>query len=163
MSRFKIALSGILLIFTLSAGLPAVAGERFTDNGDGTVTDHLQGLMWARTDNQGDINWKQAEQWVKYTFPDTIEARYRDWRMPTLAELKSLYDGDRTGNGYETDCGHWVKIISQIRLTCGWVWTSETGDLGPTATVFSFQRGVHYTDRRVHNRGYRVLPVRTLK
>jgi len=41
--------------------LPAAAGERFTDNGDGTVSDHELGLMWSKTDNNGDINWIQAE------------------------------------------------------------------------------------------------------
>jgi len=32
-----------------------------------------------------------------------------------------------------------------------------------TAAVFNFQRGIHYTDRMVHKRAYRALPVRELK
>ena len=42
--------------------LPVAGGERFTDNGDGTVTDHEFGLMWSKTDNNGDITWIQAEK-----------------------------------------------------------------------------------------------------
>ncbi len=91
--------------------LPAAAGERFTDNGDGTISDHELGLMWSKTDNNGDINWIQAEKWVKYTFPLTLEKNYDNWRLPTLKELQSLVVKDKNYGGYETDCGQWVKII----------------------------------------------------
>lgn len=145
----------------LLIGAPAIAIDRFTDNGDGTVTDNQLGVMWAKTDNQGDINWKQANLWVKYTFPDTIQAKYYDWRLPTLAELQSLYIYDKKYKGYETDCGQWVKIVPDIRLSCGWVWTSQTAAI--QAFIFNFNRGYHYTDRMVHNKAYRALPVRDMK
>ena len=134
----------------LLIGAPVLAGDRFTDNGDGTVTDHQLGVMWAKTDNQGNINWKQAELWVKYTFPYTIKAKYDDWRLPTLAELQSLYVHDKKYKGYETDCGQQVKIVPDIKLSCGWIWTSETSAI--QAFIFNFNRGYHYSDRMVHNR-----------
>jgi len=133
------------------------ADGRFTDNGNGTVTDHKTGLMWSKSDNQGNINWHEAVKWVKYTFPDTIAAPYDDWRLPTLEELESLYEKEA---GYEADCGQDVKIVPVIELSCGWVWTSEKKSI--TARLFNFQRGYHYTDRMVKTRGYRVLPVRSL-
>ena len=34
------------------------AAERFTDNGDGTITDHYMQLMWTKADNNGGINWR---------------------------------------------------------------------------------------------------------
>ncbi len=151
----------IIIICMLFIGVPGFAEDRFTDNGDGTVTDHRMGVMWAKTDNQGDINWKQAELWVKYTFPFTIKAQYDDWRLPTLAELKSLYVPDKNFKGYETDCGQRVKIVSDIQLSCGWVWTSETSAI--QAYIFNFNRGYHYTDRMSHNKAYRALPVRSMK
>ncbi len=136
------------------------AGERFTDNGDGTVTDHQLGLLWSKADNQGDIDWKGAERWIKYTFPFSLPMEKREnWRLPTLEELKSLYVKDN--KGYESDCGQWVKIVPEIRLSCGWVWSSEKQNV--TAGVFNYQRGYHYTDRMVHKRAYRALAVRTLK
>ena len=137
-----------------------IAGDRFTDNGDGTVTDHAQGVMWAKSDNHGDIDWHQAEKWVRYTFPYTLPVHYDNWRLPSLAELKSLV---AKGEGYEADCGQWVKIDPAIQLSCGWVWTSETGQLGPTATVFNFDNVYHYSVRKVHRRAYRALPVRDLE
>ena len=82
----------------LTIGAAAHAADRFTDNGDGTVTDHDMGLMWAKNDNHGDINWHQADKWVRYTFPYTLPTMYDNWRLPTLEELQSLV---REGRGYE--------------------------------------------------------------
>ncbi|MBW2605297.1 MAG: DUF1566 domain-containing protein [Deltaproteobacteria bacterium] len=156
--------STIVTIVTLCAfflSAPVFADDRFTDNGDGTVTDHQLGVMWARTDNQGNISWKQADLWIKYTFPDTLEKKYDNWRLPTLAELESLYIKEKKIEGYETDCGQRVKIVPVIKLSCGWVWTSETSAI--QAFIFNFNRGYHYSDRMVHNKAYRALPVRDLK
>ncbi|MDY6792704.1 MAG: DUF1566 domain-containing protein [Thermodesulfobacteriota bacterium] len=158
--------SAIIFIVAMSLFLlaaPALAGDRFTDNGDGTVTDHQLGVMWAKTDNHGDINWKQAEKWVKYTFPLTLEKKYDNWRLPTLKELESLSIKDKKYRGYETACGQWVKIVPEIRLTCGWIWTSEVSEIGPTASIFNFDNVYHYTVRKAHKRAYRALPVRDLK
>ena len=161
MSRKKSIPICIILICTFLFGTLVWSAERFTDNGDGTVTDHQLGVMWAKTDNQGNINWKEADLWVKYTFPDTLEKKYDNWRLPTLAELQSLYVQDKKYKGYETDCGQQVKIVSDIKLSCGWVWTSETSAI--QAYIYNFHRGYHYSVRMVHNRDYRVLPVRDLK
>lgn len=155
-------------LIILAAGIligwaPAMAGDRFTDNGDGTVTDRKLNLMWSKTDNQGDINWIQAEKWVQFTFPDTIPKRYENWRLPTLAELQSLLVEDKKNKGYETECGQWVKTVPEIKLSCGWVWTSETDPIAPTARIFNFDNVYHYTVRKAHKRGYRALPVRNVK
>ena len=156
-TKFVLAIT----IWALLLSVPVMAGERFTDNGDETVTDRQLGVMWSKTDNQGDINWKQADLWVKYTFPYTLEAKYDNWRLPTLAELQSLYLKDKKSKGYETDCGQRVKTVPEIKLSCGWVWTSETSAI--QAYIFNFNRGYHYSDRMVHDKSYRALPVRDLK
>ena len=161
MYRNKLSNALIMVTCILLISLPAIAGDRFTDNGDETVTDRQLGLMWAKTDNQGDINWKQAGQWVKYTFGDTLTKSYDNWRLPTLSELQSLYVHDKAYKGYESDCGQRVKIVPEIKLSCGWVWTSETSAI--QARIFNFNRGYHYTDRMVHNKAYRALPVRDLE
>jgi len=150
---------GIVFLF---ASPLVLAGERFVDNGDGTITDKHLGVMWSRTDNQGDIDWKGAERWVRYTFPYSLPPEKREgWRLPTLEELQTLYVKDKKYEGYESDCGQRVKIVSQIRLSCGWVWSSEKRSI--TARVFNFQRGYSYTDRMVQKRAYRALAVRLLK
>ena len=161
MYRNKLSLGLIMVTCILLICPSAIAGDRFTDNGDDTVTDHQLGLMWAKTDNQGDINWKHATQWVQYTFGDTLVKRFDNWRLPTLAELQSLYVHDKAYKGYETDCGQHVKVVPEIKLSCGWVWTSETSAI--QAHIFNFNRGYHYTDRMVHKKAYRALPVRDLE
>ncbi len=155
-SRLWLIAVGVLVFITLSI---ANAGERFTDNGDGTITDHSLGLMWAKNDNNGDISWREAKQWVTYTFPYTLPVHYDNWRLPTLDELKSLVDKTK---GYESDCGQWVYIVPIIRLSCGWLWTSDRDRLSPSAKVFNFNNVYYYMDRMAHKRAYRVLPVRNL-
>jgi len=155
----RLTVLALLLFFNF---LPAAAGERFTDNGDGTVTDHELGIMWSKTDNNGNINWIQAEKWAQFTFPYSLAKRYDNWRLPTLKELESLLVTDKNYKGYETDCGQWVKIVPQIRLSCGWVWTSEEDPRAPTAHIFNFNNVYHYMVRKSQNRGYRALPVRDL-
>ena len=161
--RFRKIVPAVILgmIFCMSA-CKIWAGQRFIDNGDGTVTDTKLGLMWSQTDNQGDIDWKSAQRWAKYTFPLLVPSEKREgWRLPTLAELQSLYVRDKTFKGYETECGLRVKISPPIRITCGWVWSSERRSI--TARVYNFQRGYAYTDRMVHKRGFRALAVRPIK
>ena len=153
-----LVLFGMGSLFSIPDGM---AGERFTDNGDGTVTDQVLNLMWSKADNLGNIDWKGAQRWVKYTFPYRLPSEKRDgWRMPTLKELQSLYVSQKGYQGYESDCGQKVKIVPAIRLSCGWVWASENRNI--TARVFNFERGYSYTDRMVKMKAYRALAVRPL-
>lgn len=158
--RFSRPLRLVSVVIMVLAAHAAIAEERFRDNGDGTVTDRRHNLMWAHTDNHGDVDWKQAQRWIRFTFPDTIQARYDDWRMPTLDELRTLYVEDPAYDGYETACGQVVRITPAIRLSCGWVWAADTQAI--TAGVFNFHRGVHYTERMAHHRGRRALAVRRM-
>ena len=65
---------------------------RFTDNGDGTVTDNATGLMWAQDgsaagcNNGGTLSWTAAIDWAEaLSF-----AGYADWRLPNAYELFSI-------------------------------------------------------------------------
>lgn len=138
------------------------ADDRFSDNGDGTVTDHQLNLMWSKSDNQGDINWEDAGKWVKfnlfYLLPD---AKYDDWRLPTVRELRTLFIDNKELEGKLTDCGMRVKIVPQINLSCGWVWSSEAKDI--SANVFTYRLGYHFSDLKMHQKAHRVLAVRNIK
>jgi hypothetical protein len=152
-----VAIVGMLLALSPSA----LGGQRFTDNGDGTVTDHRLGVMWAKSDNQGDIGWKQAEAFARYSFGLTVGKQYTNWRLPTLEELQSLYVVKPDYSGYGTDCGVQVKIVSQIKLSCILVWSSDLALGSPMA--FNFNIGNPFTVQSYDISGCRVLPVRSLE
>ncbi len=68
--------------------------ERFTDNCDGTVTDHETGLMWTRTDTMNDmekwVNYQDSTDYVR-ALNEKRFAGYEDWRVPAKEELPTLY------------------------------------------------------------------------
>ncbi len=138
-----------------------LAEQRFIDHGNGTVTDRKLGVMWAKTDNQNDIYWNQIQSWLINDFPDTIPQMYNNWRLPTVSELQSLYVEDPKYNGYQTDCGHSVKIVPQIRISCILIWASDTALGLPLA--FNFNIGNAFSMDLHENKGCRVLPVRFLE
>ena len=154
---------GIVLLFpaALMMANPVYGDQRFMDNGDGTVTDQRLGLMWAKSDNQGDIGWKQAQAYAKFSFGLTAGRQYENWRLPTLDELQSLYDPSGQYPGYKTECGIVVKIVPQIRLSCTLVWSSDTA-LG-SHLAFNYNNGNSFTIQVYDITGCRVLPVRTIE
>ena len=161
MSNFRTSLSVFLGFLILWGAIGVHAQERFIDKGDGTVTDTTWGLMWAQTDNQVDIFWKEAPLWIKNDFAYQIEPLYDDWRLPTLEELKSLYIDSPSYNGYETECGHLVKMVPEIRISCILVWSSDTALGLPLA--FNYYLGNPFTVNLTDNSGCRVLAVRRIK
>ena len=163
-NQFSKKLAGFfiaVLITTAGSYDFAMAEQRFIDHGTGTVTDRKLGLMWAKNDNQSDIFWNQIQAWLANDFPDSIPQLYDNWRLPTVSELQSLFVEDSKYEGYKTDCGHPVKIVPQIRLSCILIWTSDSALGLPLA--FNFNIGNVFTIDLHDNKGCRVLPVRSLK
>lgn len=79
----------------------------YTDNGDGTVTDNVTGLMWQQTlDHNGDgsIDYddKLTYDEILASVEDVNTGDYSDWRLPTIKEQYSLimFSG-RDISGYE--------------------------------------------------------------
>lgn len=66
---------------------PAANPQSFTDNGDGTITDHVTGLMWQKAD-AGEMTWENA---VNNAAAQST-AGYSDWRLPNPHELMSLFN-----------------------------------------------------------------------
>jgi hypothetical protein len=86
---------------------------RFIDNGDGTVTDALTGLIWLKDANcagtighdpsatgDGSTVWQAALDFVAGINSGSHDisacaaytGSYTDWRLPNLREIRSLYD-----------------------------------------------------------------------
>lgn len=80
---------------------------RFTDNGNGTVTDNLTGLIWLKNANctttvggiyrtSGNLTWENAFTWInalRSGYCGLTDASVAgQWRLPNLNELESLID-----------------------------------------------------------------------
>lgn len=69
--------------------------SKYVNNGDGTVTDMVTGLMWQQTpDRNGDGTIKSSD---KVTYTQAVAGAsscktggHTDWRLPTIKELYSL-------------------------------------------------------------------------
>ncbi len=76
---------------------------RFTDNGDGTVSDNLTGLVWLEDADcpAGTRTWQEALDWVvllnftAITCANYVAMTHQDWRLPNAKELASLVDYSR--------------------------------------------------------------------
>ena len=63
-----------------------VPSTRFLDNGDGTVTDNMTGLMWVKSPDSTTRTWANA-----LTYCEGLDsASHTDWRLPTVSELETL-------------------------------------------------------------------------
>jgi len=147
-----ILVGNFIMVMHASAEEKARDGH-FIAYDNGTVLDTKTNLMWAAKDNGRDINWANAKSYCE----NYHGGGYTDWRMPSLQELTGLYDGAKT---YAANCGFDVHLTELIRLTCSFVWTSDTGD--SEAILFVFGTGWNIW-RPQSNDFLRVLPVRDVK
>jgi hypothetical protein len=80
----------------IEAGVPLPI-PRFTDNGNGTVTDNLTGLIWLKlADCFGQQTWVNALNAANTLASGicllTDGSLAGDWRLPNIKELQSLID-----------------------------------------------------------------------
>ncbi|TAN44652.1 MAG: DUF1566 domain-containing protein [Nitrospirae bacterium] len=121
-----------------------IATERFTFK-NGIIEDSKLALQWVPAPSW-DMNHYEAGEYVQ-----KLSLNGGGWRLPTRAELKSLYDKSKPGNA-DTVFGVGDK----------WVWTSEL-DGSSNAWYFYFAGGSERMNARApsYYYGYRVLPVRS--
>ena len=105
-------------------GCPTVG--RFTDNGDGTVTDNCTGLMWQQdtvdVNGDGTIVWDQdVLTWQDaLLYCESLEfAGHDDWRLPNVRELQSIVDYGRGRPAIDPVFG----------AESDWYWSSSTSVL----------------------------------
>jgi len=61
----------------------------------GFWTDPATSLLWTRRDSGKDVSWKKAVDYCR----DLRLGGYSDWRLPSLAELKGIYDPNAEAPG----------------------------------------------------------------
>ncbi len=80
------------------AGIPS-PDSRFTDNGDGTVTDNRTGLMWTKNANMPETykTWQEALDYIVGMNAGSHDNfGYTDWRLPDINELENLIDAEKS-------------------------------------------------------------------
>ncbi|MBF0565812.1 MAG: DUF1566 domain-containing protein [Nitrospirae bacterium] len=111
---------------------------RFIDNGDGTVTDNLTGLMWTRNANlaAGTKTWQQALDYVASMNTGSGTYDHTDWRLPNMKELRSLTDYSKysvalpTGNPYTNAQLYFYWSSSTIARSPSGAWVVSMDDGG---------------------------------
>jgi len=97
---------------------------RFTDNSDGTVTDNLTGLMWAKDANMAvSMKWEIAIIYANSLSlgNNSCGSSYTDWRLPNVKELQSLIDYGNLSPALPT--GH---HFSNVQTSYGFFYWSST-------------------------------------
>ncbi len=113
----------VALTFMLCLTGLAMSGEaqaqRFVDNGDGTVTDTVTGLMWTKYANPfGRLNWKDAMSRCSSFSISGIG----DWRLPSRDELVALYhamQGEHPFTGVESS-NYWSSETLASNTIFAW-------------------------------------------
>lgn len=138
---------------------------RFTDNGDGTVTDNLTGLVWLQDASCTDLavgkdTWDNALTAANGLADGacslTDNSTAGDWRLPNLFELESLRD--LSENSPPLTSGHpFTGVIATGGVDS--YWTSTTLDSATTkAWIVGFLDGAALFD--VKTGSYYIWPVR---
>jgi len=128
---------------------------RFVIYNNGTIRDLNTRLMWAASDNQEDINWFQAVQYVK----ELRLGGYSDWRLPKINELEQLF---QTGNNKRLPslgCSGGYGITNGFHLSCDVIWSADRKNNG--AYALDFISGKPRYDNPSGSGRRRVLPVRS--
>ena len=123
----------------VDAPASAPAGVAFAAVSDGVIGNLATGLLWTAADGNSDVDWNQAQLRCKI--------QGDAWRLPSVAELNSLYDGAATAT---VRCGSSnCKVPGGFKLTSARQWTRERY-AGEEAWSVSLSKGnratvsVHY-------------------
>jgi hypothetical protein len=113
--------------------------------------------VWAAADRGSLMPWGAAQKYAD----ELATGGFDDWRLPTLAELRGLYDPEL--RGYVPTCTRTdlrVKVPESIVISCGVAWAQEHDD--SNATHFNFFHGRHFSVNRAEDyaEGSVAIPVR---
>lgn len=97
-----------------------IPNPRFEDNGDGTITDLLTGLIWNQSASIGTLEWPTALSTANAT---------PGFKIPSLHELRSLLDYSRSSPMIDNSLGLFTNLN-----TGAYTWTSTSSRYAPANT-----------------------------
>jgi Protein of unknown function (DUF1566) len=123
----------------VAAGAPNL--ERYTDNGDDTVTDNVTQLMWQKT--APSTVYSQTDALTHCS--GLTQAGYDDWRLPTEIELISLIDFGSSSPCMDTryfpnasSDAFWSATPSSTSSALAWGVTFLNGSVGTNAIALPY-------------------------
>ena len=115
---------------------------RFTKAENGVITDSATGLDWY----VGKENtWHQAKAWV-----EGLTVAGGGWRLPTVAELKAIYQKGASANNMDP----------LFQTTVAWAWSGELNNAW-SAWGFAFYNGLEGWHSLDYGNGRLALAVRS--
>jgi len=129
-------------------------GTRFVDNGDGTVTDILTGLMWLQdADSIAAGSWASALSAVAAL----STGDHHDWRLPNVRELESLLDLSQ-----DSPClpAEYATKFTGVQNDLYWTSTTYAGATGSAWCIDLSDGAVLTADNSI---SHYVLPVRSTR
>lgn len=138
----------------LQKGVPWDQATRFNDNNDGTVSDHLTGLIWASDPSTptlgsvcggGKMLWFDALSYIK-CLNDNRYLGASDWRLPNIVELKSIvypnYRHEAATNAAWLNLQHGFKNVQNAKY---WSATPSTSTYSLKAFYVEMSTGTAST------------------
>jgi len=153
---------------------------RYTDNGDGTVTDNRTGLIWLKKANYSvrtrmlwwsrlkqKMTWEEAMKWAanlahgQCGLSDGSKAG--DWRLPTKEEWEAMVDrryknpalSNAAGTGQWKEGDAFSGVMSSFFSS--WYWSSTSKDMSSAWLVYLYDG---YVSSYGETSTYYVWPVR---
>ncbi len=144
---------------------------RYVDNGDGTITDNLTGLVWEKKSDNGDVHdvnntysWSTGSPWngdgtaftsfLAVGATSLNEAGFagaNDWRLPTFAELQTILlpepypctTNPCVDSAFDSGCTGGCSVTTcSCTNSSSYSWSSTTYQYDPTyAWIVTFYDG----------------------
>jgi len=119
----------LLSCLVLVGSAAASRGAVYVDNGDGTVTDNQQGVMWQQTDDGKERSWQEAKKYC-----ENLElAGHKDWRLPEISLLTGILEPANS-----------PTVDPALRVKPSYYWSATEGANSNTAKYVNFFYGNTY-------------------
>jgi ABC-type transport system substrate-binding protein len=143
----KRKLTSLLLLALLGMACLQACAQNQTPANAAPVgwTDPATGLTWTKADNGSDVNWNQATDYCS----SLRLGGYSDWRLPTIDELKGIYDAN-AGDSH---------VKGNLKLYAGFLWSSTQKNAGQV-WLYAFGTGQPFFYRLSDSDRDRALCVR---
>ena len=125
--------------------------HRFLDNGNGTVSDNLTGLIWLKNANCfGSLTWTAAliaiNNLAGGSCALTDGSKAGAWRLPNRKEIKSLV------NRQQVDTSAWLNSLGFSNCQADYYWSSSTvANATISAWRLNLLNGYLSTDNKLNN------------